>query len=93
MENIRFDEDDIPLINQDKDYDDYRSSDTSRVDETSFMGQPDATEVTSTLRLRQKIKRDKTVSLYWYLGVTGDAGLADLNQFMIKKNSKTVIFN
>ena len=93
MENIRFDEDDIPLINQDKDYDDYRSSDTSRVDETSFMGQLDATEVTSTLRLRQKIKRDKTVSLYWYLGVTGDPGLADLNQFMIKKNSKTVIFN
>ena len=31
MENIGFDED-IPLINQDEDYDDYKTPNTSRVD-------------------------------------------------------------
>ena len=51
---------------------------------------PDTTEATSTLRSRQKLKRDKIVLLYRYLDVTGDLGLADLDQFMIKKNSKTV---
>ena len=60
MENIRFDEDDISLINQDEDYDDYRTPETSRVDETSFTN---TTEVTSTLRLRRKLKRDKIISL------------------------------
>ena len=78
MENIGFDTDDISLINQDEDYDDYRTPETSRVDQTSFT---DTTEVTSTLRLRQKLKRDK--------GLTGNPGLADLDQFTIKKNSKT----
>ena len=87
MENIGFDED-IPLINQDEDYDDYRTPDTSRVDETSFTV-PDTAEATSTLRLRQKLKRDKIVSLYRYLGVTGDPGLADLDRFMIRKILKT----
>ena len=47
-------EEEIPLINQDEDYDDYRTPDTSRV-ETSFID-PDTTEVTSTLQLRQKVK-------------------------------------
>ena len=61
MDNPRFiDEEDIPLINQDEDYDDYKTPDTSRVDETSFTV-PDTTEATSTLRLRQKLKRDKIV--------------------------------
>ena len=50
---------------------------------------PDATKVTSILRIRQKLKRDKIVSLYRYLDVTGNLGLADLDQFTIKKNSKT----
>ena len=55
MENIGFD-DDIPLINHyDEDYDDYKTPNTSRVDETSFTV-PDTTEVTSMLRLRKKIK-------------------------------------
>ena len=49
----------------------------------------DASEATSTLRLRQKLKRDETVSLYRYLDVTGDPGLVDLDQFTITKNSKT----
>ena len=53
MENIGFD-DDIPLINHyDEDYDDYKTPNTSRVDETSFTV-PDTTEVTSMLRLRKK---------------------------------------
>ena len=47
-------EEEIPLINQDEDYDDYRTPDTSRVD-TSFIDR-DTIEVTSTLRLRQKVK-------------------------------------
>ena len=87
MDNPTFvDEENIPMVNQDKDYEDnYRRPCTSRVDETSFMG-PDATETTSTLRLRQKLKRDKIVSLYRYLDVTADPGLADLDRFMIRKN-------
>ena len=47
----------IPLV-QDKDYDDYNTPDTSRVNETSFT-YPDSTEETSSLQLRQKVKRDK----------------------------------
>ena len=64
MENIGFDEEDIPLINQDEDYDHYSTPKTTPngVDETSFTV-PDASEATSTLRLRQKLKRDKIVSL------------------------------
>ena len=50
LENIGFDED-IPLINQDEDYDDYKTRNTSRVDETSFTV-PDSAEATLTLRLR-----------------------------------------
>ena len=50
------DEEDIPLVNQDEeDYDDYKTPDTSRVDETSFI-EPDTAEATATLRLRQKVK-------------------------------------
>ena len=89
MENIEFDEEEISLINQDEDYDDYRTPDTTRIDaETSFTALA-TTEATSTLRLRRKLKRDKIVSLYRYLGVTGDPGLANLDRFNIKKNSKT----
>ena len=81
MENIEFDEEDTPLINQDEDYDDYRTPETSRLDETSFTV-PNITEATSTLRLRQKLKRDKIVSLYRFLDVTGDPVLADLERFL-----------
>ena len=88
MDNPTFvDEEDIPLINKDDDCDDY-TPDTSRVNETLFTV-PDTAEATSTLRLRQKLKWDKIVSLYRHLDVTGDPGLADLDRFMIKKNSKT----
>ena len=90
MDNPAFvDEENIPMVNQDEDYEDnFRTQDTSRVEEISFI-RPDTTEGTSTLRLRQKLKRDKIVSLYRYLDVTGDPGLADLERFIIKKNSKT----
>ena len=87
MENPTLvDEEEIPMFNQDKDYDDYRTPDTSRVGETSFV-EPDTIEATSRLRLRQRLKRDKIVSLYRYLDATGDPGLADLELFTIKKNS------
>ena len=49
------DEEDVPLVHQDEDYDNYRTPDTSRVDETSFI-EPDTTEATSTLQLKQKVK-------------------------------------
>ena len=77
MDNLGFEEENIPLVQQDDD-NDYRTPDTSRVDETLFI-EPDATEATSTLRLRQRLKQDKIVSLYRYLAVTGGPGLADLN--------------
>ena len=71
MENPTFTDDkDISMV-QDEDYDDYKTLDTSRIDETSFM-EPDATRATSTLRLRQKVKQDKLTELYRYLTVTGN---------------------
>ena len=90
MDNPTFVEETIGMVHQDEeDYDDYRTPDTSRI-QTSFIEPTDTAEATSTLRLRQKLKRDKIVSLYRYLDVTGDPGLADLDRFMIKGNSKTV---
>ena len=41
------------------------------------------------LQLRQKAKRDKIIALYRHLNVTVDSDVADIDQFMIKKNSKT----
>ena len=63
MENPFVDEENIPLIH-DEDYDNYSTPDMrpSRVDETSFMV-PDTTEAISTFCSRQKLKRDKIVSL------------------------------
>ena len=51
------------MVNQDEDFDDFTTPNTSRV-ETSFIEQPDTTEATSTLRLTQKVKRDKLAALY-----------------------------
>ena len=86
MNNPRFtDEEDISLIHQDDD--DYNTQDSSRVEKTSFI-EPDTTEATLTLQLRQKLKRDKITSLYRYLNVTGDPGLADKDRLMIKKKKK-----
>ena len=90
MEKPTFiDEENIPMIHQDDDdYDDYNTPNTSRVGETSFI-EPDATEATSTLQLRQKVKQDKTNALYKHLNVTAGPGLTNIDRFMIKKNSKT----
>ena len=88
MDNPRFiDEEDILLVYQDEDYDEYNTPNTSRIDEKSFT-LPDATEATSTLRLRQEVKRDKITTLYRHLNVTGDPGLADIDRFMIKKKNQ-----
>ena len=89
MENPTFtDEEKIPMV-QDKDYDEqYDAPNTSRIDETSLI-EPDTTETTLTLRLRQEVKQDKINALYRHLNVTVDAGLLDLDQFMIKKKLKT----
>ena len=84
--NKWFDEENVPLV-QDKDYDDYK--DTSRIDAKTSFTEPATTEAISTFCLRQTLKRDKIVSLYRYLDMAGDPSLADLKQFMIKKNSKT----
>ena len=89
MDNPTFiDEEDIPMIHQnEQDYDDYNMSDTSRIDKTSFTV-PDATELTSTLRLRQKLKRDKITGLYRHLNVTGDLDLINLDRFRLTKDPK-----
>ena len=56
MDNPIFvDEEDIPLVHEDDDYDDYETPNTSRI-ETSFTV-PDTTEAISMLRLRQSKKR------------------------------------
>ena len=88
MDNPIFvDEETIPMVHQDEDYDDYNTPNRSRVDETSFT-EPDTTEATSRIQLRQKVKRDKITALYRHLNVTSDPGLADIDQFMIKKKFK-----
>ena len=87
MDNPRFvDEETIPLV-QDEDYDDYNTPNTSRVDETSFT-EPDTTEATSTLRLKQKVKRDKLGALYRHLNVTGNLDLINLDQFKLTTDPK-----
>ena len=82
-------EEDIPIVHQDEeDYDDYRTPDTSKIAEILFI-KPDTTEATSILRLRQKVKRDKLIALYRHLNVTAGPDLADIDRFTIKKNTKT----
>ena len=90
MENPTIvDEENIGLVHQDEDcYDNYRTPDTSREDEASSM-EADTTKATSTLQLRQEVKRDKLTALYRHLNITGYAGLEDIDRFMIKQNSKT----
>ena len=94
MDNPAFvDKEDIPMVHRDKDYGDYNSPNTSRIDETSFT-EPDATEAISTLRLRQKVKRDKNTALYRHLNVIDDLDLIDLDQFRLTTDHKkgTTIF-
>ena len=90
MNNPTFvDEEDIPLVHQDDDYDDYyKTPDTSRIDETSFTVPNTQEEATSTLRLRQKVKRDKINALYRHSDVTGNPDLIDLDRFRLTKDPK-----
>ena len=81
------DEEDAPMVHQDDDYDDYNTPNTSKVDETSFTV-PDTTEATSSLRLRQKIKRDKITALYRHLNAIGDIDLIDLDRFRYTTSPK-----
>ena len=89
MDNPMFvNKEDIPMVHQDDDnYDDYNTPNTSRTDETSFTV-PDTTEATSTLRVRQKVKRNKITALYRHLNVMGDIDLIDLDQFRLMMNPK-----
>ena len=48
----------------------------------------DATEATSNLQLRQKVKQDKFSALYRHLNVTGNLDLIDLDQFRLTKDPK-----
>ena len=83
------DEENIPMVHQDEeDYDDYNTPNANRIDGTSFM-EPDATETTPTLQLRQKAKRDELTALYKHLNVTGDIDLIDLDRFKLTTDLKT----
>ena len=75
------DEENIQLI-QDEDYDNYGTPNTSRVDETSIM-EADTSEATSTLRLNQKVKRDKLAALYRHLNVTGNLEQEQILGFLV----------
>ena len=68
MDNPVFvDEEVIPMVPQDDHYGNYKTLDTSRIDEETSLIEPDTTEATSTLRLRQKVKPDKVNALYRHL--------------------------
>ena len=88
MDNPTFiDEETIGMVHQDEeDYDDCNTPDTSMVETSSI--EHDTTESTSTLRLRQKVKRDKITALYRYLNATGDIDLIDLERFRLTKDKK-----
>ena len=60
---------------------------TSRIDETSFM-EPDTSATTSTLRLRQKVKRDKLAALYRHLNITSSLDLSSLDRFGLTTDPK-----
>ena len=81
------DEETIPIVHQDKDYDDYNTPNTSRINKTSFTVS-DTIEATSTLRLRKNIKRDKIAALYRHLNVTGNLDLINLDRFKLTTDHK-----
>ena len=86
MDNPKFvDEETIPLV--DEDYENYSTPNSSRVDETSFM-EPATKDATSTLRLNQKVKRDKLAALYRHLNVTGNLDLINLDRFKLTTDPK-----
>ena len=80
MDNPRFvDDENISLVqDEDIDYDNYNTPNTSRVDKTSFtmLG---STGKETTLRLRQKVKQDKLTALCAHLKITDSLDLIHLD--------------
>ena len=72
------DEETIRMVHQDEKYDDFNTPNTSMVDETSLI-ESDTTEATSSLRLKQKVKRGKLAALYRHLNVTVNLDLINLD--------------
>ena len=68
------------------DYDDHNTPNPSRADETIFIT-PDVTdkETAATLRLSQKVTRDRLAAFYMYLNITGKLALINLDQFTYTK--------
>ena len=86
MDNPRFvDEETIGMVHRGKDYDDYNTPNYI------INMEPDTTEATSSLRLRQKIKRDKLTALCRHVNVTGDIDLIDLDRFRLMTDPKKVV--
>ena len=77
----------ISMVHQNEEYDDSNTSNTRRVDETSFT-EPAITEATSTLRLTQKVKQDKLAAMYRQLNVTGNLALINLDRFRLTTDPK-----
>ena len=50
--------------------------------------EPGTTETTSTLRITQKVKRDKLAALYRHLSVTGNLDLIDFKRFKLLTDRK-----
>ena len=89
MENAIFtDEENISMVYDEDDDERYDMPNASRRDEKSFIEPTDATEPTSTLRLRRKVKRDKINALYRRLNVAGNPDLIDLDRFRLTKDPK-----
>ena len=77
----------ISMVHQNEEYDDSNTSNTRRVDETSFT-EPATTEATSTLRPTQKVKQDKLAALCRQLNVTGNLALINLDRFRLTTDPK-----
>ena len=98
MKNPIFvDNEKIPLVtyrdddrkgDHDNDCDVYITPNTT-VEETTFTTSSYTNKKpSSTLWLRQKVKRDKLAALYRYSSVTGDLDLINLDQFKYTNNTK-----
>ena len=87
MDYPGIDEDNIPLLHTDsdyEDYDDYKTLNTSRTGETLFIV-PGSTEkeITSTLWQKQKVKR-KLAALHRHLNVKDNLDLINLDRFNLQ---------
>ena len=83
------DENIVLVHDEDINYDDYDTPNTSRLDETSLT-MPGSTkkEATSALRLKQKVKWDKLAALYRHLNVTSNLDLINLDRFKLTMHPK-----